>query len=139
MPSNQTPYNTDPAAGRGATIAAVTNEQTADIDPEDAKLITLARGSRARIGALEGAAVRDQDGRTYSAATIAVGDLRLSALEVAVAMAASSGVQGLEAAVVVTAADVLADPEVQVVRVLGGDSVHVLRAGLDGSVREVLT
>jgi hypothetical protein len=116
----------------------VTTEPSAELDPEDAKLITLARASRARTGALEGAAVRDQDRRTYSASTVSVGELRLSALEVAVAMAASSGVDGLEAAVVVTEADVLAEPEVQVVRAVGGPHVLVVRAGPDGSVREIL-
>ena len=47
---------------------------------EDAKLVTLARAARARIGAIEGAAVRDQDGRTYAAATVALPSLGLSAL-----------------------------------------------------------
>ena len=35
-----------------------------ELDPEDAKLITLARSARARNGAAQGAAVRDTDGRT---------------------------------------------------------------------------
>jgi hypothetical protein len=115
----------------------VTTEPYAELDPEDAKLITLARASRARTGALEGAAIRDQDGRTYSASTVVVGELMLSAVEVAVAMAASSGVDRLEAAVVVTEADLLADSEVRVVRALGGD-IPVVRAGLDGTVREIV-
>ena len=38
--------------------------------PEDAKLVTLARSARGRTGAAEGAAVRDTDGRTYLAATV---------------------------------------------------------------------
>ena len=67
-------------------------------DPEDAKLLTLARANRARAQALEGAAVRDTDGRTYSAASVDLPSLHLSALQVAVAMAISSGVKGLEAA-----------------------------------------
>jgi len=37
---------------------------------EDAKLVTLARGARGRAAAAEGAAVRDEDGRTYAAATV---------------------------------------------------------------------
>jgi hypothetical protein len=44
----------------------------ADLDPEDAKIVTLARSARARTGAAEGAAVRDTDGRTYVAATVAL-------------------------------------------------------------------
>lgn len=80
---------------------------TADplVDPDDAKLVTLARGARARIGAAEGAAVRDELGRTYSGATVQVGDLALTALELAVAQAVASGATGLEAAVVVTSAE----------------------------------
>ena len=69
------------------------------LDPEDAKLVTLARSARARTGAEQGAAVRDQDGRTYVAATVALESLQLSALQVAVAMALSSGARSLEAAV----------------------------------------
>ena len=72
-----------------------------DLDPEDQKLVTLARSSRARTGAAQGAAVRDTDGRTYVASSVALPSLRLSALQVAVAQAVSSGALGLEAAVVV--------------------------------------
>jgi hypothetical protein len=71
-----------------------------DLDPEDAKLVTLSRSARARTRAAQGAAVRDTDGRTYVAATVALPSLSLSALQVAVAMAVSSGALGLEAAVV---------------------------------------
>ena len=69
-------------------------------DAEEAKLVTLARSARARTGAAQGAAVRDSDGRTYVAATVALTALPLTALQVAVAMAVSSGATGLEAAVV---------------------------------------
>ncbi|HEY3632567.1 MAG TPA: cytidine deaminase [Jatrophihabitantaceae bacterium] len=72
-----------------------------DFDAEDTKLVTLARSARARTGSAAGAAVRDTDGRTYVAAAVALPSLTLSALQVAVAMAASSGALGLEAAVVV--------------------------------------
>jgi hypothetical protein len=115
-----------------------TDPVRADVDPEDAKLITLARASRGRTGAIEGAAVRDRDGRTYSASTVAVGPLELTALQVAVAMAASSGVSGLEAAAVVTDADVLAGSDRAVVEAFAGSSVPIIRAGTDGTVREVV-
>lgn len=69
---------------------------------EDAKLVTLARATRTRTGAAQGAAVRDTDGRTYAAASVSLPSLRLSALQVAVAMAVSSGAPGLEAAVVLS-------------------------------------
>ena len=72
-----------------------------DLDPEDQKLITLARSARARTRAAQGAAVRDSDGRTYVAASVDLPSLQLSALQAAVAMAVSSGALGLEAAVVV--------------------------------------
>jgi hypothetical protein len=70
------------------------------LDAEDQKLVTLARSARARTGADQGAAVRDGDGRTYVASSVALTSLRLSALQVAVAMAVSSGAPRLEAAVV---------------------------------------
>lgn len=69
-------------------------------DPEDAKLVTLARSTRARTGSKQGAAVRDTDGRTYAASAVSLPSMDLSALQVAVAMAISSGARGLEAAVV---------------------------------------
>ncbi|WP_432978450.1 cytidine deaminase [Dactylosporangium sp. CA-233914] len=78
-----------------------------DLSAEDAKLVTLARAARGRIGAVEGAAVRDQDGRTYNAATVALPSVSLSALQLAVASAVSSGATKLEAAAVVTEASTL--------------------------------
>jgi hypothetical protein len=71
-----------------------------ELDPEDAKLVTLARSARARTRTAQGAAVRDTDGRTYVASTVTLPSLQVSALQVAVAMAVSSGALGLEAAVV---------------------------------------
>ncbi len=67
---------------------------------EDQKLLTLARSARGRTGAAQAAAVRDTDGRTYVAAPVELASLHLSALQVAVAMAVSSGAPGLEAALV---------------------------------------
>lgn len=69
---------------------------------EDAKLVTLARQARARIQAADGAAVRDEMGRSYSGATIDLPGLQVSALALAVAQAAAAGAQSIEAAVVVT-------------------------------------
>ena len=59
--------------------AHVTDEPAPELSTEDAKLVTLARATRARVGAAEGAAVRDTDGRTYAAATVDLPSLRLSA------------------------------------------------------------
>ncbi len=72
------------------------------LEADDAKLVTLARSARARNAAAEGAAVRDETGRTYVATSVALPSLRLSALQAAVVMAVASGAGGLEAAAVVT-------------------------------------
>ena len=40
------------------------------MDAEDNKLVVLAKATRARTGAAQGAAVRDLDGRTYAGATV---------------------------------------------------------------------
>jgi hypothetical protein len=108
-------------------------------DPDDVKLATLARASRARIGAREGAAVRDTDGRTYAAASVELPSLRLSALKAAVAMAVSSGAGGIEAAVVVTDAATVAEGDVDVVRDVAGSGARVYRADRAGGVVDVLT
>ncbi|WP_188940073.1 cytidine deaminase [Nakamurella endophytica] len=73
----------------------------ADLSAEDRKLFTLARGAMGRAGAAQGAAVRDVDGRTYAAASVALPSLRLTALQAAVALAVASAATGLEAAVLV--------------------------------------
>jgi cytidine deaminase len=70
-------------------------------EPEDQKLITLARGARARSGARQGASLRDTTGRAYAAASVELEHLQLSAIAVAVAMAVSSGADGVEAVAVV--------------------------------------
>jgi hypothetical protein len=110
----------------------------ADLDPEDAKIVTLARSSRARTGAAEGAAVRDTDGRTYVAATVSLPSLQLTALQAAVAAAVSSGAPGLEAAAVVTTADGVDPASLSAVRDLA-PGAPVLHADASGSVRAVLT
>src|SRR5207302_2695552 len=99
QPGRDRPHH---AGGRNAIGSA-----GMELDPEDGKLVTLARAARARTGAAEGAAVRDDMGRTYAAATVALPSLSLTALQAAVAAAVSSGVQRLEAAAVVTEAAAL--------------------------------
>ena len=108
-------------------------------DPEDAKLLTLARASRARAQTSQGAAIRDSDGRTYAATNLDLPSLELSALQVAVAMAASSGVKGLEAALLVTEGLAVDDVDVTVVREFGGTGVQVYRADGTGEVADVVT
>jgi hypothetical protein len=106
----------------------------AEPDPEDAKLVTLARSSRVRAGAQEGAAVRDGTGRTYTAASVELPSLRLSALQAAVVMAASSGATGLEAAALVGEGPAASEEDLAAVRDVGGTGVTVLVAGPDGAV-----
>ena len=84
---------------------STTSEAADGLDPEDAKLVTLARSARARTGAVEGAAVRDDIGRTYAAATVDLTALHLTALQAAVAAALSSGSTVIAAACVVRAGD----------------------------------
>ena len=107
------------------------------LDEEDQKIITLARSARARVGAAEGAAVRDETGRTYAAAAVALPSLQLSALRLAVAMAVSSGATGLEAAALVSDADAPATADLAAVADLG-PSAPVFHAGTDGSLRATL-
>lgn len=109
------------------------------LSAEDGKLVTLARASRARAESPEGAAVRDGDGRTYAATSVRLPSLTLSALEVAVAMAVSSGATALEAAAVVLAATGADQFEGEAagssaVRDLAGTGVPLIIAGPDGTV-----
>ncbi|WP_181312774.1 cytidine/deoxycytidylate deaminase family protein [Nocardioides campestrisoli] len=108
------------------------------LSAEDAKLVTLARSTRARVGAAEGAAVRDSDGRTYAAATVDLPSLRLSALQVCVGMAVASGSRGLEAAVVLGAdgASAGSAEDVAALRDLGGPDVVLHRGDARGAVAE---
>lgn len=92
------------SSGRADPAADPTTVSPMPLSAEDAKLVTLARGARARVGAVEGAAVRDQDGRTYAAANVSLPSLSLTALQLAVASAVAAGAGRLEAAAVVTEA-----------------------------------
>lgn len=101
------------------------------LSEEDAKLVTLARSARARVGAHEGAAVRDGDGRSYAAASVELPSLTLSALQVAVAAAVSAGATKLEAAAVCTDASTVDNGSLAAVRDLSATApVHL--AGPDG-------
>ena len=113
---------------------------TPELDAEDAKLVTLARASRTRTGARQGAAVRDLDGRTYAAATVALDALAVDALDLAVAMAVSSGAKGLEAGAVVTETDdpvALEAVNLEALAELAGTGRPVYTAGPDGTVTSV--
>jgi hypothetical protein len=119
----------------GATVPSVDG---GELSAEDAKRVTRARSSRARVGAVEGAAVRDQDGRTYAAATVSLPSLAVTALQLAVASAAAAGASRLEAAAVVTEADRLDESGQAAVRDLGRQApIHV--AGPDGVLHGTVT
>jgi hypothetical protein len=103
------------------------------LDDEDTKLVMLARAARARIGAVEGAAVRDGDGRTYAGASVVLPSLTVTALQLSVAAAVAAGASRLEAAAVVTEASTLDGAGQAAVRDLGvGAPIHV--ATPDGTV-----
>ena len=105
-----------------------------ELHPEDAKLVTLARSARARTGAAEGAAVRDTDGRTYVAASVGLPSLKWSARQAAVAAAVSSGVEGLEAAAIVSEGNAVEPDGLAAVHDLT-PSAPVHLAGPDGTLR----
>jgi hypothetical protein len=105
----------------------------AGLGPEDLKIINLARAARARAAAPEGAAVRDETGRTYAAAAVALPSFQLSALRLAVAMAASSGAASLEAAAVVTEAAEPHPDDMAALRDLG-PGITVFHVAPDGAL-----
>ena len=102
-----------------------------ELSAEDQKLRTLARATRARVGAAEGAAVRDNDGRTYAAATVSLPSLELSATQVCVAMAFASGSTGVQAVVILGEAAELSAADAAVLADFGpsGDDGVVVHLG----------
>ena len=108
-----------------------------ELPAEDQKLVTLARATRARTNAAEGAAVRDLDGRTYAAATVALPSLSLTALDVCVAMAVASGSRGLEAAVVLSSA--AEAPSLAAVKEFAGPGVPVHVGDVRGAISSTLS
>ena len=110
-----------------------------DLSAEDKKLVTLARATRARTGAAEGAAVRDADGRTYAAATVDLPSLQVSALGVCVAMAVASGAKGLEAAALLTGSPEVSADDLAALRDLGGAGVVVHRGDARGAIEVTTT
>jgi hypothetical protein len=106
------------------------------LSPEDQKLVTLARTSRVRTQSLRGAAVRDLDGRTYAAASVTLPSLEISALDLAIAMAISSGATGLEAGAVVSGheGEIV---DLSAMRELAGHDVPVYVADDDGTIVSV--
>ena len=109
----------------------------AEHDPEDLKLVTLARSARARNGADTAAAVRDDTGRTYVATPVALASLSLGAVQAAVAAAVSSGARRLEAVVVVGSSAPDHDA-VAVGRELAAPGARMLVAAADGTITDAI-
>ncbi|MFE3999421.1 cytidine deaminase [Nocardioides sp. YIM B13467] len=109
--------------------------EQSELTAEDRKLVTLARATRARTGAAEGAAVRDLDGRTYAAATVDLPSLQVSAIGVCVAMAVASGSKGLEAVVVLGEAEEASANDLSIVKEFAGEDVPVLVGDPRGNLR----
>jgi hypothetical protein len=127
-----------PDQNTAATGSAAVPSAEGALSAEDAKLVTLARGARARVGAVEGASVRDQDGRTYAAATVVLPSLSVTALQLAVASAVAAGAARLEAAAVVTEASTLDGAGHAAVRDLSAEApIHV--AAPDGTLLGTVT
>lgn len=107
------------------------------MDPEDEKLVTLARAAlgRALVRTMPpaGAAVRDDMGRTYAAATVEVDGASVTALQLAVASAISSGARAFEAAAVVSE-DTTPDAEGVTALQAFGPVTTVIQARPDGSI-----
>ena len=108
------------------------------MDPEDKKLVLLARATRMRVGSAQGAAVRDLDGRTYAAATLVLPSLEVSAVAGVLAMAAAGGAKGLEAAVVLGEQE-LADADLVALREFAGAGVPVHLGSPSGAPTDELT
>lgn len=109
-----------------------------DLEPEDNKLVVLAKATRARTGAAQGAALRDLDGRTYAGATVDLPSLQVSALDVCIAMAVASGAKGAEAVVVLGDTEVAAI-DLDALREFAGAGVPAYLGAPNGTVNESIT
>ncbi|MDT9595227.1 cytidine deaminase [Nocardioides zeae] len=112
---------------------------TVELAAEDQKLVTLARATRARARATQGAAVRDQDGRTYAAAAVALPSLQVSAVAGCLAMAVSSGARSLEAVVLLADTDVADEADLAALRDFTGADVPVHLGDARGVVDVTVT
>lgn len=72
-----------------------------ELNPEDGKLVTLARALLARTDSGQAAAARDRTGRTYVAAAVDLPHLRLEALQAVISALVSAGGDGVEAVAVI--------------------------------------
>lgn len=120
----------------------MTGSDSEPTDPEDVKMIALARSALARRPeASDAGCVRDTDGRTYVGTTVDLKHLPMSGLRVALAMAVSSGAEGLEAVVVLGDHDPTAEEESAVSEVgarhrrPNGSAVRIWLCDAHGAIR----
>jgi hypothetical protein len=69
-------------------------------NPEDLKLLTLAKATMARSNSNSAAALRDNTGRTYVAIPVKSGALEVDALLAVLVVAKASSINGIEAIVI---------------------------------------
>lgn len=69
-------------------------------NPEDKKLLTLAKATMARSNAKSAAALRDNTGRTYVAIPVVSGEFKVDALLAVLVVAKASQIKGIEAIVI---------------------------------------
>jgi len=104
-------------------------------DPENAKLLTLARGAMSRIRAAQGAALRDETGRTYASASVTLPSRSFSAIALVVAQAAAAGARSAEAVVVI--GEPASPEDRELIGDLDGGNALVVECAADGSPRPV--
>jgi hypothetical protein len=104
-------------------------------NPEDDKLVTLAKGARSRVQSVSGAALRDETGRTYASAQVSVGHLNLSAVEVVVAQAVASGSTGIEAVVLCSGSE-FSTSDIALVKEFAGSGVPLHRIADAGELAD---
>jgi hypothetical protein len=93
---------------------------------EDDKLAILAKGARSRVQALVGAALRDETGRTYASAEVAIGSLKLSSVEMVVAQAVASGSTGVESIVISPQTEIqVSSSDIELVREFAGTGIPI--------------
>jgi hypothetical protein len=69
-------------------------------NPEDLKLLTLAKATMARSNSSSAAALRDNTGRTYVAIPVKRGEFEVDSLLAVLVVAKASSISGIEAIVV---------------------------------------
>jgi hypothetical protein len=83
-------------------------------NPEDLKLLTLAKATMARSNSKSAAALRDNTGRTYVAIPVKSGTLEIDALLAVLVVAKASQISGIEA--IVIAGESVTAESLQVIR-----------------------